>query len=223
MRNRYTDSQGSARIKQLLIIIFMLIVAEVGVWLWTKTKNPIMDISDSSELSRILSESQQNSRDELYSLSLFFSLKDQSLLSIEAREVERQELGLHHEIRQAIRELIKGPDDKEGDLIRTIPMNTELRGLYLDERSGTAYLDFSEELRHDHPGGSWAEALTVYSIVNTLTYNFPLVRRIKLLINGQMMETLAGHLDLDRVFSYWEPIVVPSDPGYEESMSFDSK
>jgi germination protein M len=221
---RHTDgSQGSAYIKQLLIIIFILIAAEVGLWLWTKTKNPVMKIRDDSELSRILSENQENSREALHSLSLFFSLKDQSLLSIEAREIEKQEAGVHHEIRQAIQELIKGPDDNE-NFIRTIPMNTKLRGLYLEEKNGTAYLDFSDELRKDHPGGSWAEALTVYSIVNTLTYNFPQVRKIKLLINGQTMETLAGHLDLDRSFSYSEHIVKPSIPGREdEPMNFDPK
>jgi germination protein M len=215
---RHIDSsRGLAYIKKLLIIIFILIVAEAGLWLWTKTKNPIMNMSDDSELSRILSEDEQSGREAMHSLSLFFSLKDQSFLSIEAREIEKQEAGVHHEIRRAIQELIEGPDDEQ-DLIRTIPLNTRLRGLYLEEKTGTAYLDFSEELMKDHPGGSWAEALTVYSIVNTLIHNFPQIRSIKILINGQTMETLAGHLDLDRPFSYCEHIVKHSDPGHEESL-----
>jgi len=37
-------------------------------------------------------------------------------------------------------------------------------------------------------------------VVRTLTKNFPEVRQVKFLINGQEEETLAGHLDITRPF-----------------------
>jgi hypothetical protein len=37
------------------------------------------------------------------------------------------------------------------------------------------------------------EQATVYSIVNSLTYNLPEIRQVKILIGGAEVETLAGH------------------------------
>ncbi len=41
----------------------------------------------------------------------------------------------------------------------------------------------------------------VYSIVNSLTYNFKSVKRVSLLVEGNERETLGGHIDLSRPFS----------------------
>jgi hypothetical protein len=42
--------------------------------------------------------------------------------------------------------------------------------------------------------------MAVDSITKTLAANVPQVRRLKILIHGQEMETLAGHLDLSQAF-----------------------
>jgi hypothetical protein len=42
--------------------------------------------------------------------------------------------------------------------------------------------------------------LAVNSITRTLEANVPQVRRMKILIHGQEVETLAGHLDLTGTF-----------------------
>jgi hypothetical protein len=46
-----------------------------------------------------------------------------------------------------------------------------------------------------HPGGSTAELLTVYAIVNTITTNIPEVKKVQLLFDGIAIETIAGHID----------------------------
>lgn len=74
-----------------------------------------------------------------------------------------------------------------------IPKGTKLLGISLKE--GIAYVNFSEEFKKNHPGGSLGELLTVYSIVNTLT-EFPEVKKVQILINGAVLETLVGHIDL---------------------------
>jgi hypothetical protein len=61
---------------------------------------------------------------------------------------------------------------------------------------GIASVNFSKELSLNHPGGSAAELNTVYSIVNTLTFNFPVINQVQILIDGKKMKTLKGHIDI---------------------------
>jgi hypothetical protein len=42
------------------------------------------------------------------------------------------------------------------------------------------------------------ELLTVYALVNAVVANLPTVQRVQLLVNGQEVDTLAGHVDLRR-------------------------
>jgi hypothetical protein len=65
---------------------------------------------------------------------------------------------------------------------------------------GTAIGDFSEALATSIPSGIESEQMAVDSITKTLQANVPQVRRLKILIHGQEVETLAGHLDLSQAF-----------------------
>jgi spore germination protein GerM len=94
-------------------------------------------------------------------------------------------------------ELIKGP---KGKLIPTLPPRTKLLSLQMDDE-GVAKVDFSLALSKDHPGGSSAEMMTVYSIVNSLALNFPRIKRVQILIDGKPIETITGHLSLKRPIS----------------------
>jgi len=93
--------------------------------------------------------------------------------------------------RAIVEDLIRGP---KGDLVRTIPPGTTLNAVYVSQ-DGTVFVDFSDAIRENHPGGSRTELLTVYSIVNSLALNIPEVNRVKILINGSETMTIAGHID----------------------------
>ena len=93
--------------------------------------------------------------------------------------------------RQIIDALIQGPFS---GLARTIPATTELRAIYINER--TAYVDLTREVAVSHPGGVLSELMTIYSIVNTLVLNVNAVDQVKILIAGQETETLSGHIDI---------------------------
>ncbi|MGI6553475.1 MAG: GerMN domain-containing protein [Clostridia bacterium] len=97
--------------------------------------------------------------------------------------------------RATVNELIAGPHPETG-LLPTIPYGTVLQDINVKD-DGLIIVDFSRELRDHHLGGDLAEALTVYSIVNTLT-QFPTVERVRFLIDGQPVDTLAGSIDLSR-------------------------
>jgi len=74
-----------------------------------------------------------------------------------------------------------------------IPKGTRLLSVSLKDE--VAYVNFSEEFKRNHPGGSLGEILMIYSIVDTLT-EFPEIKKVQILIGGAVVETLAGHIDL---------------------------
>ncbi|MEW5919445.1 MAG: GerMN domain-containing protein [Bacillota bacterium] len=90
-----------------------------------------------------------------------------------------------------LEELIEGPEYPAHG--RTIPPDVKVRDVKIG--GGVAAADFSEELRTSHWGGSTGEILTVYSIVNTLA-ELPGVERVQILIEGEVVDTLVGHLEL---------------------------
>jgi len=75
------------------------------------------------------------------------------------------------------------------------PAGTSMRALFVTDR-GDAFVDLSRDASSRHPGGSLAETLTVYALVNALTVNLPAVSAVQILVDGQEVDTLAGHIDL---------------------------
>ncbi len=97
--------------------------------------------------------------------------------------------------KQILSDLISGPEGQ--DALPAMLRGVRLRQVYvLDD--GTAYADFSSELRDLSGGGTAQELMTVYAIVNSLALNVPEIRRVGILIDGEEIETLSGHLDLRR-------------------------
>jgi spore germination protein GerM len=93
---------------------------------------------------------------------------------------------------QIVRAQIAAP---AAPLVSAVPPGTELRALFITDR-GEAYVDLSREASFAHAGGTLAELLTVYTIVNALTVNLPAVNSVQLLIEGREVPTLAGHVDV---------------------------
>jgi hypothetical protein len=83
--------------------------------------------------------------------------------------------------------------------LRTLPPDAVLLAFYMLQ-DGTAIADFSEALATATPSGIESEQMAVDSITRTLEANVPQVRWLKILIHGQEVDTLAGHLDLTRTF-----------------------
>ncbi|MEO8215701.1 MAG: GerMN domain-containing protein [Acidobacteriota bacterium] len=93
-----------------------------------------------------------------------------------------------------VRELLKGPQNPA--LARPFPPDAVLRAAYLLPE-GNAIVDLGgPTLINGWQTGSNQEMISIYSIVQTLTANFTTVKRVHLLVNGQVSETLAGHIDI---------------------------
>lgn len=111
--------------------------------------------------------------------------------------------------KQVLNTLLAGPVDTD---LRTLPPDAALLEFYLLP-DGTGIADFSEALATSIPSGIESEQLAVDSITRTLESNVPQVQRLKILIHGQEVDTLAGHLDLTGMFGVaTKPAAPPAKP-----------
>ena len=94
--------------------------------------------------------------------------------------------------RQLVSALILSPPSPQQ---RTLPADTALLDFYL-LADGTAIADFADTLSTGTPSGIMSEQLAVDSITKTLAASVPQIRRLKILLQGQEAESLAGHVDL---------------------------
>lgn len=122
---------------------------------------------------------------------LYFSDPNGEFLIGEQRRITKKE-DPREEGKEIIEELIKGP---KGKLVRTLPPLAKCLSVKFNEK-GVASVNFNRSLSKDHPGGSSAEIMTAYSIVHSLTQNFPKIKQVQILIEGKPVETIAGHLSL---------------------------
>jgi len=105
------------------------------------------------------------------------------------------------------RELIKGP--AMATSLRLFPADTVVRGAYLLP-GGTVLVDLGgETLTAGWGTGSHQELMTIYSLVQTVTANFPEAKSVRILLNGTPAETLAGHVSVAKSLAPMPALVDP--------------
>lgn len=132
---------------------------------------------------------------ERQGVQLYFSDANERFLVSEKRYIPKGTTpALQAE--EIVKALIEGP---KTELIRTFPEGTRLLDIQIDQ--GTALVNFDSNLIDLHPGGSASEIATIYSLTNSLVLNIPVVKRVKILINGKNPATLKGHMDTSSAFT----------------------
>jgi len=126
-------------------------------------------------------------------IEVYFSTTDAVYLQAENREKD-EDSDLYFQI---FEELKAGPESDK--LLKTIPEGSQLLDYQLDNTLLT--LNFNLALKTNHWGGSTGELLTVYSIVNSYTA-LSEVESVKILLEGEEVESLVGHLDLTQPLMY---------------------
>jgi spore germination protein GerM len=124
---------------------------------------------------------------------LYFEAPDRAGLLPEERDVAFSS-DLARQLRTVVEELAKGSTT---GLVATLPAGTRVLEVFVQAR-GVAFVDLSSEAASGLPGGSRAELLTVYSIVNTIVTNFPAVSRVRIVVDDQSVASLGGHVDVSR-------------------------
>lgn len=129
---------------------------------------------------------------------IYFSTNNASYLRAESRTLpEDADIYLH-----LFEELKAGPESEE--LAATIPNGTELLNYEIEAKK--IILNFNFALKSNHWGGSTGEQMTVYSIVNTYT-DLDEIESVEILLEGENVETLVGHLDLSRPLMYNKKLI----------------
>ena len=123
---------------------------------------------------------------ELIEVKLYFVGPDGKSLVVDERSIDKTE----SMARNTLQELIKGPAENEN--LPVIPEGTRLRDINL-KPDGLCIVDLSSQARQ--AGNADQERLMVYAIANTLG-QFPTVKDVSFMIDGQKVKTIAGFLEL---------------------------
>lgn len=167
-----------------LLVPFIVIVLVFSGMMWQKYRN--------SQSVPIIPPAKQQPAGKRTAVLFFVS--EGTFLAREAREVD----GCHDDtscLRAVLDELLAGP---LGDFEEALPEGTLINSLRID---GTlASIDLNRTFADELPSGSSSEMLAVYSIVNTITANFPELKLVKVTIEGDQKAVLR-HLDLTEPLS----------------------
>jgi hypothetical protein len=101
---------------------------------------------------------------------------------------------LDDRLRACVRELAAG--SLTGS-IPVLPAGTRLKGVFLDPW-GLAYLDFDRAILGGRVASDEEEWLAVASLVRTICDNFPEVREVRFMIDGLVVTSLSGYIDLEQ-------------------------
>ncbi len=168
----------SRRKMTFLLIAFVISAVVLGALIYRKY-----------EQSRLKPAPPQLQEAGMLLVTLFFASPDGAGLVREAREI-----GACSDptacAEDVLEELINGP---VGEMSPTLPPTATFRSVRVDGE--TATLDFGHEFTAGLPAGSNAEMMAVYSVINSLAFNFPRIKKVKFLLEGNNIKTL-GQLDL---------------------------
>lgn len=127
---------------------------------------------------------------QMRDVTLYFAAVDGVYLAGEAAQIPECDTEQDC-LRSTVEAMVKGP---VSGLLPVLPAGTEVRAVTVQE--GLATVDFGRSLVAAHPGGSSSELLTVYGLVNSLAVNFPHIRQVRILVEGEPLESLKGHVVL---------------------------
>ena len=160
-----------------VLIPFMVFTLFFSIMIWQKYRS-------SQEMPVA---SQQNAKGYL-SVTLFF-VAEGTQLAREARDV-----GTCDDestcLKNVIHELLNGP---VGEFEAALPDGVAVNSVRIE--GDVATIDFNHNFSDAMISGSSAEMLAVYSVVNTVTVNFPHIVRVKLNVDGNS-GVILPHLDL---------------------------
>ena len=80
-----------------------------------------------------------------------------------------------------------------------LPVGSDIRSVYMVD-PGLAVIDVNAAFADGHRSGVLSEELTVMSLIQTLSANIPGIQKVKILVEGNQRDTLAGHADLSAFF-----------------------
>ncbi len=190
------EGKKKRRFRSIFVLMILIVLIIFGYLLfnkfiipaWEKFKEKPIIIKEVPYREEEVKEVEPVPAEEI-EVNLYFSDSQAMYLVPEKRKI----LITPSLARQIVIELIKGPTIS--NLYPTIPESTQVNEVYI--AGDIAYIDLSEEVFKNHPGGSSGELMTVYSMVNTLTEILP-IKGVQILVAGNERESLVGHVDISK-------------------------
>ena len=124
-------------------------------------------------------------------VKIFFPTQDNSVLLGTEDSTIFKSTEVINRAKQILEKVQQGPTLPS--LGPALPKDAKVDEIFISEK-GTAFIDFNNLIVTNHPGGILNEQATIYSVVNSLTYNIPEIQEVKILIGGTEKESLAGHI-----------------------------
>lgn len=160
------------------VIIIACVVAAWQVWRRLGKEPEVTPEIDASLRTRVV--------------TLYFGSRDANSLVPESRELRARDDAIG-DLRGVVEALISGPQDGG---IATLPSATRLLAAHMAD--DTAYLDFSRDIVDASTGSTAGEYMLIASVVNTVCSNFEDVKAVRILVEGEEVDTLGGHLLISR-------------------------
>jgi spore germination protein GerM len=180
--------RGSRRGRVLFWLLFLLIVGGGAVVLfWPRVK-----LNSEDGLPMLTRPGQPVG---LRSVVLYFAEPNAEGLVTERREIPVGAI-LEERVEATLRALIAGPDQQGA--LPVLPREAQVMQSFFDEETGVLFVDFNTALVTQQPGGSTAEYYSLSALVRTLGANFPEVTAVQILVDGQPIDSLAGHFDTSK-------------------------
>ena len=166
--------------RRIVLILIVIVAAAAAYWIIRVRLEAPPPPEEAAEMERVRT------------VTVYYGSTDGSSLVAEHRRISSSEKTLDN-LRNLVESLIGGP--REGG-VATIPASVRLRGVFIHEK--TAVIDFSRELVDDFSGGTTAEYMLISSLVQTVCANFSQVEAVRILVEGEEIDSLGGHLSIAR-------------------------
>lgn len=124
-------------------------------------------------------------------ITLYFPHKNEPSLGVEKREINFGS-SLTEQARNVVLALMAGP---QTNLTPVFNPGEHLRQVFVDQ-AGIAYVDLMATAIRGLHAGVLRERLCLWSLINSLCLNLEGVKAVEVLIEGQKVPTLFGHVDL---------------------------
>jgi len=153
------------------------------------------------EMARVnLDKNGSVSADQSQVVTVYFGSPDSNFIVGEKRKVT---VGANSTIeKEVMEEILKGPQNKE--LYPVIPENTRIISVSTS-KDGTCEINLSKEFHNNAFAGSAGGAITINSIVNSLT-ELKTVKKVQFLIEGKVIETYSD-MEFDKPFYRNEKVI----------------
>jgi hypothetical protein len=99
-------------------------------------------------------------------------------------------------------------DGSKAGLVNTFPHGVIVIDVKIADDK-IALINFSKSLTKLYQGSSASEMATIYSLTNSISQNIPGIKKVKILVEGEELESIKGHISTRKAFSPDLELIIP--------------